>query len=109
MQRYGRVLKLRVGAEADYVRLHAAVWPEVLAAIRDSGIQKYSIFRYHQWLFAYIEIPDGASLESIGIFLASQPACIKWETLMHGFQEALPESGKDNWWVPMNEIFVLPN
>ncbi len=107
MQRYGRVLKLRAGAEADYVRLHAAVWPEVLAAIEKSGIRNYSIFCYHQWVFSYFEIPDDVNLESAGKVFAACPACVEWEKLMHEIQEPLPESGKENWWVPMKEIFFF--
>jgi L-rhamnose mutarotase len=51
MARYARVLRLRAGAEDEYDRLHAAVWPEVLDAIRRMGIGTYSMFRYHRWLF----------------------------------------------------------
>lgn len=105
MQRIGRVVKLREGTEAEYERYHANVWPEVLATIRQSGIRNYSIFRYQQWLFSYFELSDGVSLESIGKVFAARPACVEWEKLMHEIQEPLPESGKENWWVPMKEIF----
>lgn len=105
MQRYGRVLKLRAGAEADYEKYHAAVWPEALAAIEKSGIRNYSIFRYHQWLFSCFELADDASLESIGKIFAACPACVKWEKIMQTLQEPLPESGQGNWWVPMKEVF----
>ena len=105
MQRYGRVLKLREGAEAEYDRLHTAVWPKMLAAIRQSGIRNYSIFRYERWLFSYFELADGVSLKSVGKIFAACPACAEWEKLMHEIQEPLPESGKENWWVPMKEVF----
>ena len=98
---------MRAGAEADYDTYHAAVWPEVLAAIEKSGIRNYSIFRYHQWLFSYFEISDDVSLESIGKIFAACPACMAWEKLMHEIQEPLPESGKEDWWVPMKEVFRI--
>ena len=107
MQRFGRVLRLRKGQELEYEKHHADVWPEVLAAIRDSGIQNYSIFRYKRWLFSYFELADDISLDSIGKVFADCPACAKWEKLMHKIQEPLPESGKENWWVPMKEVFFF--
>ena len=58
MQRFGRVLRLRGNAEAEYESLHAVVWAEVLEAITLAGICNYSIYRYHQWLFSYYELPD---------------------------------------------------
>lgn len=39
------VYKLRPGCEADYDRHHAAVWPEVIAELRGSGITEYTIHR----------------------------------------------------------------
>ena len=46
MQRYGLVLGIKPEHVAEYERLHAAVWPEVLATIHDCNIRNYSIFRY---------------------------------------------------------------
>jgi L-rhamnose mutarotase len=40
----GQVISLKPGAVAEYNRLHAAVWPEVLQVIRDANIRNYSIF-----------------------------------------------------------------
>lgn len=105
MQRYGRVLRLREGAEAEYERLHAAVWPEVLAAIGRMGVVNYSIFRYDRWLFSYFGLPDGETLEAAAARIAGDAACARWEALMQTLQEPLPESGTDNWWVEMREVF----
>jgi len=105
MQRIGRVLRLREGAEAEYERYHAAVWPEVLTAIAESGIRNYSIFRYGRWLFSYFEMPDGASLDTAGQVFAASAPCRRWEAIMKRLQEPLPESGTDSLWVPMQAIF----
>ena len=37
MKRYGSVIGLKPEAVAEYKRLHAAVWPEVLRQIEQSG------------------------------------------------------------------------
>ncbi|MEV4668982.1 L-rhamnose mutarotase [Microbacterium sp. LWO12-1.2] len=39
------VYELRPGCEAEYDRHHAAVWPEVIAELRGSGITEYTIHR----------------------------------------------------------------
>lgn len=39
------VYELRPGSEAEYDRHHAAVWPEVIAALRASGHAEYTIHR----------------------------------------------------------------
>jgi L-rhamnose mutarotase len=105
MQRIGRVLRLRAGAEEEYERHHAAVWPDVLAAIAASGIRNYTIFRYERWLFSYFELPDGVTLAAAGRVFAASAACARWEQLMQQLQEPLPESGQDNLWVPIKEVF----
>ena len=105
MRRYGRVLKVRAGAEAEYERLHAAVWPEVLTAISSAGIRNYSIYRYRHWLFSYFELPQGVTLESTGLVFAQSEACLRWENQMQTLQESLPESDGASWWVNMPEVF----
>lgn len=105
MQRIGRVLRLRKGTEAEYERYHADVWPEVLEAIRKSGIRNHTIFRYGRWLFSYFELPDNVSLTEAGRIISSCDACRRWEELMHALQEPLSESERENWWVLMKEVF----
>jgi L-rhamnose mutarotase len=39
------IYELRPGAEDDYDRHHAAVWPEVVATLRAAGYEEYTIHR----------------------------------------------------------------
>lgn len=105
MQRFGRVLRLREGAESGYEKYHTEVWPKVLNSIRQTGIRNYSIFRYGRWLFAYFELPEDIKMEGVGKILANCEHCRRWEELMHTLQEPLPESQGESWWVPMQESF----
>ena len=106
MQKIGRVLRLREGAEKEYERYHAQVWPEVLAAIERAGIRNHTIFRYDRWLFAYFEITDGISLEDVGREISKCRISRDWEEKMHTLQERLPESPEgDSWWVNMKKVF----
>ena len=108
MQRIGHVLRIRQGKEEEYDRYHAAVWPEMLEALRDSGIRNYSIFRYHQWLFSYFELPDDLSLAEVMSAYADRDVCQRWEKIMRTLQEPLPESEPEAWWVPIPKVFYEP-
>ena len=60
MQRYGMVLGLKAAKVAEYKRLHAAVWPDILRQIADCHIRNYSIYLRRlpggrHYLFSYFE------------------------------------------------------
>ena len=109
MQRIGRVARLRQGTEEEYEQLHAAVWPDVLEAIRAAGIANYTIFRYGCWLFSYCELPDDVELDRLNREWNRRPECRRWEERMQQLQEPLPESGGDVWWVPLKTVWRLPD
>jgi L-rhamnose mutarotase len=54
MQRFGQVIGVKPEAIEEYERLHAQVWPEVLATIQACNIRNYTIFRHELMLFAYL-------------------------------------------------------
>ena len=58
MQRIGFVMGLVPGAEDEYRRRHAAVWPEMLAELKAAGASNYSIFLDGERLFGYLEVED---------------------------------------------------
>jgi L-rhamnose mutarotase len=58
MERVGFTMRLRPGAEAEYRQRHAAVWPEMLDALRAAGAHDYTIFLDGDRLFAYLVVDD---------------------------------------------------
>ena len=60
MERVGFRMRLLPGAEAEYRRRHAAVWPEMLDALRSAGARDYSIFLDGEDLFGYLVVDDFA-------------------------------------------------
>ena len=58
MERVGFTMRLLPGAEAEYRRRHAAVWPEMLDALRSAGCHDYSIYQRDSDLFGYFEVED---------------------------------------------------
>ena len=106
VRRYGRTALLRSGVESEYDRLHAAVWPEVRAAIARVGIRNYSIFRHGQRLFSYFEVDAGCDLEATTNALLADTACRNWEDAMQALQAESADGG--DWWQLMKEIFHSP-
>lgn len=55
MQRFAAVIRLRPEKESEYRALHAAAWPDVLAALKRADTGNYSIFLRDGLLFSYLE------------------------------------------------------
>ncbi|PLS82426.1 MAG: L-rhamnose mutarotase, partial [Chloroflexi bacterium] len=55
MRRFGQIIGVKPDQIEAYERIHAAVWPEVLAMIHACNMRNYTIFRYQHLLFAYFE------------------------------------------------------
>ena len=68
MERVGFTMRVLPGKEAEYRRRHAAVWPDMLDALRSAGARDYSIFIRGSDLFAYLVVDD------FGAFRASMAA-----------------------------------
>ena len=64
MARYCFELQVRRDRLEEYKARHRAVWPEMLAALRDTGWRNYSIFlRDDGLLIGYVEADDLAATE----------------------------------------------
>ena len=55
MKRYGSIIGVKPEKLEEYKKLHAAVWPGVLAMIRECNIRNYSIFYKDGILYSYYE------------------------------------------------------
>jgi len=59
VQRVCFLLKVRAERLEEYRRRHSAVWPDMLAALRESGWHNYSLFlRDDGLLVGYLETGD---------------------------------------------------
>ena len=79
--RVGQLIGLKQDQVEAYERLHAAVWPEVLAMISACHIRNYSIFRHGTLLFAYFEYV-GDDYEADMAKMAADPRTREWWTTM---------------------------
>ena len=90
MKRYGSVIGLRPEQMAEYKRVHAAVWPEVLAQIRRSNIRNYSIYlrEPENLMFAYFEYV-GTDFAADMAAMAADPKTQEWWALCNPMQKPL--------------------
>lgn len=89
---------------AEYREAHAAVWPEMLQAIADSGRRNYSLFlREDGLLIGYYETDDDRASQAA---LAADPRTAAWEAAMSDFFVAL-DGRPDQNAQTLDEVFNL--
>lgn len=104
MQRIAQVIGIKPEVIEEYERIHAAVWPEVLATIRDCQIHNYSIFRFGTTLFAYFEY-HGTDFAADMAKMAADPKTQEWWRITAPMQEQLPGAQEGEWWTRIAEVF----
>ena len=88
MERIGFRMQIQPGREAEYVRRHAAVWPDMLAALTAAGCSNYSIFRQDTDLFGYMEVDD---FERFRAAIDASPVNARWQADMAGLIDPLTD------------------
>lgn len=95
------VLKVREGRTEEYRRRHAAIWPELAAALKASGIVHYDIFldEAGRQVFGH-QIRTRASDPSA----PEDPAILRWR---HYMADVLEMEGERPVRVPVDHVFHL--
>jgi L-rhamnose mutarotase len=105
MRRVCFILRVKPDRLAEYRERHAAVWPEMLAALRDTGWHDYSLFlRDDGLLVGYLETEDFQAALA-GMEAAEVNA--RWQKEMAPFFEALDGARPDEAMKPLTEVFHL--
>jgi L-rhamnose mutarotase len=106
MKRYGSVIGLSEEGKAEYRKLHAAVWPGVLAKIADCNIRNYSIFlkEPENLMFSYFEY-HGTDFAADMAKMAADPETQSWWAINMPLQRPLDTRKEGEWWADMAEIF----
>lgn len=106
MQRMGAILGIRPEAIAEYKRLHADVWRDVLAKIADCNIRNYTIFlrQPENLLFAYFEY-HGTDFAADSARMAADPKTQEWWSINMPLQVPLETRKEGDWWANMEEVF----
>jgi L-rhamnose mutarotase len=104
MPRVCFTLQVRTERMEEYAARHAAVWPEMLAALRDTGWHNYSLFlRDDGLLVGYFETPDLAAAQA---GMADTDINDRWQAEMAPYFEAL-DLPPDQGFLQLNEVFHL--
>lgn len=103
MQRHAFKMHLLPGMEAEYVRRHDLIWPELVTLLRDSGISNYSIHldRETMTLFGYLERTDGHRMAA----LPQEPVMKKWWAYMGDIMQTNADGSPVA--IPLVETFYM--
>ncbi len=80
---------LNPGCVAEYHRRHDAIWPELVALLKDAGIEDYSIYldEEHLVLFAVLRRRAGHTMAS----LPQHPVMQRWWQHMSDIMRCHPD------------------
>ena len=104
MQRVAFKLRIKKDMIDEYERDHRAVWPELLAKLKEVGISDYSIFRREQDLFLVMKVMD---FEAAWDKLAGDPVNLRWQEKMAQYFEAVPDLRPGERFAMLKEVFYL--
>ncbi len=89
----------------DYRLRHAQVWPEMRAALTETGWRNYSLFLAGDGqLIGYLECDDFAATQNA---MAATDVNTRWQQEMAGFFLDLGEDRPDEGITPLAEVFHL--
>lgn len=106
MIRIASVIGLPAENAERYEVLHENVWPAVIARLRLSNIVNYSIYRYGELLFSYLEY-SGDDLRTDMAAIAADPATREWWSICEPLQRPVQDRAAGEWWKQLPEVFHL--
>jgi L-rhamnose mutarotase len=105
MERVCFLLRVRPERLEEYRSRHEAVWPEMLAALRETGWRNYSLFlREDGLLVGYFETPN---LVAALAGMEAREVNARWQAEMAPFFEELEGMRPDEAFRRLEEVFHL--
>ena len=103
MQRHAFKMYLNPGQEAEYIRRHDEIWPELVVLLRETGISNYSIHldRESMVLFGYLERRDDHGMDD----LPNHPVMRRWWAWMGDIMRTNPDGSPVA--VALDETFFM--
>jgi L-rhamnose mutarotase len=99
-------LQLKLDRLDEYIQRHAEVWPDMLAALTETGWTNYSLFidQTDGTLIGYLETPDLAAAQA---GMAARPVNARWQATMAEFFADLDDKQPDEGFMRLRQIFHL--
>ena len=103
MERIALHTRLKPGKEIEYETVHAAIPPDLDAALRAAGVHSWRIWRDGQDLFHVVEVDDYRRMRTA---LRDHPANLPWQARMAELLEREDDySGQDS---GISLVWALP-
>jgi L-rhamnose mutarotase len=103
--RYCFLLQVRPDRIEEYVDRHRSVWPDMLAALHDTGWRNYSLFlREDGLLVGYVEADDLAAAQEA---MARTEVNTRWQSEMAEFFTGIDGRPPDEGFLLLTEVFHL--
>jgi len=104
MQRVCFTLQVRPDRMTEYAERHAAVWPDMLTALHETGWHNYSLFlRDDGLLVGYVETTD---IDAARAGMDATDVNARWQAEMAAFFEDL-DLPPDQGFLQLREVFHL--
>ena len=96
-------MRVHAGQEEEYRRRHDAIWPELVALLRESGVVEYRIFLDEETraLFAVLTRRAGHTLDA----LPDHPVMRRWWAMMADIMDTNADQSPQQ--APLREVFRL--
>jgi len=104
MPRVAFKLQIKADSIEGYEKDHQAVWPELLAKLKEVGISDYSIFRRGQELILVMRVAD---FDAAWDVLAKDPVNLRWQGEMAKYFEPVSDLRPSERFAMMKEVFYL--
>jgi L-rhamnose mutarotase len=106
VKRIAQVVGIKPKDIVEYEQIHENVWPSVLAMLKEANVQNFSIYRYENLLFSYMEY-TGEDYEADMAKVAADPETQRWWKITGPMQNPVAEVGAGDWWHTLPEKFHL--
>ncbi len=103
--RYAMVIGLHADKVEHYKELHAAVWPDVLRAIRQNGVRDFSIFLKEPENLLFGTFLHEGDYTEAARRIDAEPAVQRWYQLTEPCQKPMPHRAEGEWWSFMDCVF----
>lgn len=103
MEKYAFRMRLNPGMAAEYKRRHDAIWPELVALLKDAGVSDYSIHldEEHNLLFGVLWRRDDHGMAE----LPNHAVMRRWWTEMADIMQTKPDNEPVA--VPLQTMFYM--
>ena len=103
MKRIAFKMYLNKGATEEYKKRHDAIWPELVALLKEAGVEDYSIFLDEETstLFGVLKTSNPEAMNE----LPQKEVMQKWWGFMKDIMQTNADNSPVN--IPLKEVFYL--